>query len=212
MSNVWWQLLLAFGYGLLGSLIPVINGEAFVVAAIATHLIGPVEAGICLGLGQGVGKMILFQVVRQAKRLPVLHPERLYDLCLGLAGELSTFREQRRPPVYPDYRHDDLETCFRFVMTDLRQSLSMVLEQTAIPIDLQDRKHGVRVAVIADIELQQAAAIVDKPVAEEQNITSYILRQHLSASGVDRTELKQLRNFLKQPLCQVKFTFFHRLS
>lgn len=73
MSNVWWQLLLAFGYGLLGSLIPVINGEAFVVAAIATHLIGPVEAGICLGLGQGVGKMILFQVVRQAKRLPVLH-------------------------------------------------------------------------------------------------------------------------------------------
>ena len=77
MSNVWWQLLLAFGYGLLGSLIPVINGEAFVVAAIATHLIGPVEAGICLGLGQGVGKMILFQVVRQAKRLPVLHRKQL---------------------------------------------------------------------------------------------------------------------------------------
>ncbi len=68
MSNVWWQLLLAFGYGLLGSLIPVINGEAFVVAAIATHLIGPVEAGICLGLGQGVGKMILFQVVRHSFR------------------------------------------------------------------------------------------------------------------------------------------------
>jgi type VI secretion system protein ImpJ len=45
-------------------------------------------------------------------------------------------------------------------MADLRQSLSMVLEQTAIPIDLQDRKHGVRVAVIADIELQRNASFV----------------------------------------------------
>jgi type VI secretion system protein ImpJ len=36
----------------------------------------------------------------------------------------------------------------------------MVLEQTAIPIDLQDRKHGVRVAVIADIELQRNASFV----------------------------------------------------
>jgi type VI secretion system protein ImpJ len=42
------------------------------------------------------------------QRLPVLHPERLYDLCLGLAGELATFREQKRPPSYPEYRHDDL--------------------------------------------------------------------------------------------------------
>jgi type VI secretion system protein ImpJ len=45
-------------------------------------------------------------------------------------------------------------------MSDLRQSLSMVLEQTAIPIDLQERKHGIRVAVIADIELQRTALFI----------------------------------------------------
>ncbi|WIY83844.1 hypothetical protein [Propionimicrobium sp. PCR01-08-3] len=72
MSETWWQLLLAFGYGLGGSLIPVVNGEAFIVAAIATNLIGPVEAGICLGLGQGIGKMVLFQAVKHARKLPVL--------------------------------------------------------------------------------------------------------------------------------------------
>jgi type VI secretion system protein ImpJ len=94
------------------------------------------------------------------QRLAVLHPERLYDLMLGLAGELSTFREARRPVAYPAYRHDDLAPCFRAVMADLRQSLSMVLEQTAIPIDLQDRKHGVRVAVIADVQLQRSASFV----------------------------------------------------
>lgn len=118
----------------------------------------------------GVGEIVdflLLQVVNRyqplfahAKALPVLHPERLYDLCLGLAGELSTFRDKRRPITYSEYRHDDLAGTFRTVMTDLRQSLSMVLEQTAIPIDLQERKHGVRVAIVSDLELLRNAAFV----------------------------------------------------
>ena len=45
-------------------------------------------------------------------------------------------------------------------MDDLRQSLSMVMEQTAIPIELQDRKYGVRVAIIPDVELQRTAKFV----------------------------------------------------
>ncbi|MDE2368841.1 MAG: type VI secretion system baseplate subunit TssK [Burkholderiales bacterium] len=94
------------------------------------------------------------------QRLPLLHPSRFYEIALALAGELSTFREQRRPVAYPDYRHDDLAGCFRPLMNDLRQSLSMVLEQTAIPIELQERKHGIRVAVIADTELQRTAQFV----------------------------------------------------
>ena len=118
----------------------------------------------------GTGEIVdflLLQVINRfqplfahLQRLPVLHPERLYDLCLGLAGELCTFREQRRPPAYPDYRHDDLAGCFRALMADLRQSLSMVLEQTAVPIDLQERKHGIRVAIIGDVELLRSAMFI----------------------------------------------------
>ncbi len=118
------------------------------------------------GIGE-ITDFLLLQVVNRhqplfahLQRLPVLHPERLYELCLGLAGELSTFREARRPVAYPEYRHDDLASCFRAVMADLRQSLSMVLEQTAIPIDLQDRKFGVRVALLPDVELQRSATFV----------------------------------------------------
>ena len=90
----------------------------------------------------------------------VLHPERLYSACLALAGDLSTFRERRRPSAYPEYDHDDLARTFRPVIDDLRQSLSMVMEQTAIPIELQDRKYGVRVAIISDVELQRSAQFV----------------------------------------------------
>jgi type VI secretion system protein ImpJ len=129
---------------------------------LAARMVQPGRAGV----GEIVDFLLLQTVNRHEPqfahlhRLPVLQPERLYDLLLGLAGELSTFREQRRPVVYPEYRHDDLATCFRAVMADLRQSLSMVLEQTAIPIDLQDRKHGMRVAIIADVELQRNASFV----------------------------------------------------
>jgi type VI secretion system protein ImpJ len=130
--------------------------------ALAARLAQPGRAGT----GE-IADFLLLQAINRfqplfahAQRLPLLHPERLYELCLGLAGELSTFREQRRPIAYPEYRHDDLAGCFRVVMTDLRQSLSMVLEQNAIPIDLQERKHGIRVAIVSDLELLRNAAFV----------------------------------------------------
>ena len=130
--------------------------------AIASRLAQPGRAGI----GE-IADFLLLQVVNRneplfahLQRLPLLHPEHLYRQCLALAGELSTFRESRRPPGYPTYRHDDLAACFRALMIDLRQSLSMMLEQTAIPIELQERKNNVRVAIIADLELQRSANFV----------------------------------------------------
>jgi type VI secretion system protein ImpJ len=90
-----------------------------------------------------------------------LHPERLYAACLEVAGELSTFtRENRRPVPYPTYRHDDLAGSFAPVVADIRRSLSMVLERNAIPIDLEQRAYGVRVASIPDVDLRRTARFV----------------------------------------------------
>jgi len=99
-------------------------------------------------------------VFEHLQKVSVLHPERLYLTGLSLAGDLATFRDKRRPASLPAYQHDDLAPCFRALMQDLRQSLSMVMEQTAIPIELQDRKYGVRVAIIPDVELQRTASFV----------------------------------------------------
>ena len=130
--------------------------------ALAARLAQPGRAGV----GE-IADFLLLQAVNRSEplfihlqRLSLLHPERLYAMCLGLAGELATFRESRRPIEFPAYRHDDQAGCFHPVIADLRQSLSMVLEQTAIPIDLQERKHGVRVAIISDVELQRNASFV----------------------------------------------------
>jgi type VI secretion system protein ImpJ len=90
-----------------------------------------------------------------------LHPERLYAACLELAGELSTFtREGRRPVSYPTYRHDDLAGSFAPVVADIRRSLSMVLERNAVPIELQERAFGLRVASVPDGDLLRTARFV----------------------------------------------------
>ena len=93
-------------------------------------------------------------------RLSLLHPQHLYEITLSLAGDLAIFGDTRRVTRFARYVHDDLAATFQPVMDDLRRSLSMVLEQSAIRIELHDRTRGVRVAVISDVELQRNATFV----------------------------------------------------
>ncbi|RYG38761.1 MAG: type VI secretion system baseplate subunit TssK [Burkholderiales bacterium] len=130
--------------------------------ALAARLAAPGRGGV----GE-ISDFLLLEAVNRNQALfnhlravSVLHPERLYSDCLSLAGDLATFRDTRRPAAYADYVHDDLAATFRPVIDDLRQSLSMVMEQTAIPIELQDRAYGVRVALIPDVGLQRNATFV----------------------------------------------------
>ena len=46
------------------------------------------------------------------------------------------------------------------LIAEIRRSLSTVMEQSAVPIPLQDRKFGVRVAVVADLGLLKSASFV----------------------------------------------------
>lgn len=94
-------------------------------------------------------------------RTALFHPEELFVAMLSLAGDLSTFsRERRRALSHPDYQHDDLEQSFAPLMAELRSALSMVLHRSAVPIELQDRKYGVRLAVLSDRDLLKSAGFV----------------------------------------------------
>lgn len=90
----------------------------------------------------------------------VVHPERLYSELLGLVGELAAFSSQRRTKAYPPYQHDDLQATFSPLMIDLRQALALVLEQTAIRIDLEERKYGIRMAMVPDKQLLKSASFI----------------------------------------------------
>lgn len=90
----------------------------------------------------------------------VVHPERLYSDLLGLVGELAVFSSQRRAKAYPPYRHDDLQATFAPVIADLRQALTLVMDQTAIRIKLEERKFGIRMAVVPERQLFKGASFI----------------------------------------------------
>ncbi len=118
-------------------------------------------------------------VMNHLTRLRGLHPESFYRLALELAGELATFtREEKRPGEYPVYRHEELQSCFIPLMRELRQSLSTVLEQNAVPIPLEIRKYGIRVAPINDRNLLDSASFV---LAVSADIPTDELLRHFPA-------------------------------
>lgn len=97
----------------------------------------------------------------RCQNLTSVHPESLYALCVQLAGEISTFtKERRRGAEFPGYRHAELQQSFAPVVADIRQSLSTVLERSALEIDLQQRAHGVRVGLISDRGLLTGSGFV----------------------------------------------------
>jgi len=108
---------------------------------------------------------------------PLLHPEDLYRMLLGMAGELATFTTPgKRSEVFPSYRHDRLRDSFEPLIASLRVSLSAVLEQTAIPVPLQQRKYGVWVGTVPDPTLLDGASFV---LAAKADIAAADMRRRL---------------------------------
>ena len=108
-----------------------------------------------------------------------LHPVDLFAATLQMAGELSTFvSKTKRPSPFPAYKHDDLQTTFAPIMSNLRENLSMVYEQTAVAMTLVEKKYGIRVAEIADRSLIGTAVFV---LAVRADMAEEAIRSHFPA-------------------------------
>jgi type VI secretion system protein ImpJ len=80
---------------------------------------------------------------------------------VAAAGELATFTTiSKRTPKFPGYRHDRLRETFEPVIISLRESMSKVMTQVAIPIPLEPRKFGISVAIVPDKTLFSSAVFI----------------------------------------------------
>ncbi|MFH5926812.1 type VI secretion system baseplate subunit TssK [Roseomonas xinghualingensis] len=146
--------------GLLNELAGMLNQRG---EALAARLTQPGGRGVA-----DVSDFLLLQSVNRAQKLVshwaeagAVHPADLYAALVQMAGDFATFTEaRRRPSNYPPYRHADLQRSFDPVVADLRRSLSAVIEQTAVAIPLQERRHGVRVGPITDRSILRASSFV----------------------------------------------------
>ena len=94
-------------------------------------------------------------------QVPLLHPERLYQTTLALAGDLATFDERRRVLAYPPYRHDDLATFFR--AADARPAAAArrrCSSRTRSRSNCRAASPACASAIIADLELLRSASFV----------------------------------------------------
>lgn len=150
--------------GLLAGFVSELNG--------LLHQRGEALAARVTASGRGgvaeIADFLLLQVVNRfgplfahLAEMADLHPESFYQTGLQLGGELATFTNRgKRPARFPVYDHDDLKNTFEPLMRELRQSLSMVLEQNAIQLPLQERKYGIHVSPITDRSLLSSATFV----------------------------------------------------
>ncbi|MBL1262034.1 MAG: type VI secretion system baseplate subunit TssK [Thiotrichaceae bacterium] len=108
-----------------------------------------------------------------------LHPIQLYVEAIQMSGELATFSaKDKRAPRLPAYLHDDLQATFSPLMSALRQSMSMVQEQTAAALPLVEKKFGIRVAQIPDPSLLNSALFV---LAVRADVAENAIRTHFPA-------------------------------
>ena len=125
--------------------------------------------------------------LQHLKTLPQLHPERLFELMQSFSGELSTFTtKSKRPDAHVRYQHDNLQLCFPKVMATINKQLSVVLEQTAIPIVVEKRQFGVFVARLADRSLlsQSRFVIAFKSALPIDKLRGYV-PTHLKIGSVE---------------------------
>ncbi len=118
-------------------------------------------------------------VLRHLRSQPQLHPEELYSVLLEMLGELATFASDlKRPQLETFYEHCEQGRSLRLLMTPIRQMLSMVLEQHAVELPLQERQYDIFVATLTDRSMLGAATFV---LAASASCDSEELRMRLPA-------------------------------
>jgi len=100
-------------------------------------------------------------IFNHLSRTPGAHPEAFFRELLALVGELSTYIEgTKRPDDLPVYDHSDQYTTFMNIMLRARETLSMVLEQHAVRLPLQQRADNVKLVAIHDKKLLGTASFI----------------------------------------------------
>lgn len=100
-------------------------------------------------------------VLKHFRRSRYVHPERLYEEFLRIAGELATFAtSERRARDYPAYDHDNLEDTFAPVVRDIQDFLSAQLGRRAIRLEIIERAPNAFISTIRDRNLFRNATLV----------------------------------------------------
>lgn len=90
-----------------------------------------------------------------------VHPHTLFLELSSLGAELSVFMKKERRLIREyNYDHEDQKESFLLLLNELKNMLSMVLEQNSLKLPIEQRKYGIFVAKIDDKSLIESGAFV----------------------------------------------------
>ncbi|NCE87398.1 type VI secretion system baseplate subunit TssK [Pseudomonas sp. Q1] len=158
--------------------------------AIAARMCGEGTAA-----GSHVGDFLMLQVINRTElelrhylSQPLVRPETLFRALVSLLGELSTFtHDSKRAHLDVHYQHADQAGSFRGLMAQVRAALSVVLEQHAVELTLQQRQYGVLVCPVSDLKLLGTATFILAATAQcDSEELRNRLPAHLKVGPVER--------------------------
>ena len=176
------------------------------------HQRGEALAGRVTASGQGgaaeITDFLLLQIVNRYEpiiahysSLAGLHPIQFFEKALELAGEISTITNvSKRPIEFGPYMHESLSESFLPVMQSLRESFSMEVQSRALPIALQDKGYGIKVAIIPDktmLEDSSFVLVVSADISIEE--IRALLPPHIKIGPVE-----QIRDLVTRALPGIK--------
>lgn len=83
-----------------------------------------------------------------------IHPDEVYFNLLALAAELAVFmKKEKRLKKQITYVHNEQFSSFKEIINELKQMLTMVLEQNSISLSIEKRKYGIYIAPIKNREI-----------------------------------------------------------
>ncbi|MFL0357685.1 type VI secretion system baseplate subunit TssK [Erythrobacter sp. GH1-10] len=111
-------------------------------------------------------------ILKHLVSMPAIHPERMFENLVAMAGEISTLtRKERRPPELPEYDHENLAGCVDPVIDLLQMLLSGEFDRSVEPLPLDSRGPGQFLHVIKNRTLLKQSyiylAVADKTKSME---------------------------------------------
>lgn len=99
-----------------------------------------------------------------------IHPSKLFLELAGFAGELALFmKKSKRLEQQPEYSHEMQGMSFKSLISEIKDMLSVVLEQNSIALPIEQRKYGIYVSQVENKSLIDNSTFILAVSADLEN-------------------------------------------
>jgi type VI secretion system protein ImpJ len=169
-----------------------LNGHMSMLLATVNQRAGELAGRIAMprsggDLGGELTELLMLQllnrvepVLRHLSNVRPLHPERLFERMLSLAGELATFTStNKRIAELPEYEHRLPGPPYAELMDFIREALSVAIVRRAEQLEIRERAYGIRTVTIPDPRLVRTGRfiLVAKADMTEEELRNRMPRQ-----------------------------------